>query len=152
MDDTLAATTAKDMARQSAQVVDQIRLFTFGMGAIAAVVGGLGVLNTMIMAVMERRKEIGAMKAMGAKRFQIMLHIIIESSAMGLVGGIIGLGLGALGALGLRIATGGNIPATVTPSLALTGIIFAVLLGVAGGAYPAWRASKLDPVEALRYE
>ena len=152
MDDTLSATTAKDIARQSAQVVGQIRLFTFGMGAIAAVVGGLGVLNTMIMAVMERRKEIGAMKAMGATRTVIMMHIIAESSFMGLVGGIAGLGLGSLGALGLRLATGGNIPATVTPYLAVVSLAFALVLGIAGGAYPAWRASKLDPVEALRYE
>jgi putative ABC transport system permease protein len=152
MDDTLSAVTDKDVARQGAQVVGQIRLFTFGMGAIAAVVGGLGVLNTMIMAVMERRKEIGAMKAMGAKRLQIMLHIMTESSAMGLVGGILGLALGSVGALGLRIATGGSIPATVTPYLAAVSLVFAVVLGLAGGAYPAWSASKLDPVEALRYE
>jgi len=152
MDDTLAASTSKDIARQSAQVVNQIRLFTFGMGAIAAVVGGLGVLNTMIMAVLERRKEIGAMKAMGATRSRIIVHIISESMAMSLVGGLIGLALGGIGALMLRVATGGSIPATVTPGLAAISIGFAVVLGLAGGAYPAWKASNLDPVEALRYE
>jgi putative ABC transport system permease protein len=152
MDDTLSTTTAKDVARQSAQVVNQIRMFTFGMGGIAAVVGGLGVLNTMIMAVIERRKEIGAMKAIGATRRMIMLHIVYEAALMSLVGGVAGLALGVLGAFGLRVATGGSIPATVTPGLAAIAITFALALGLVGGLYPAWKASKLDPVEALRYE
>jgi putative ABC transport system permease protein len=71
---------------------------------------------------------------------------------MSLVGGVIGLALGGLGALALRLATGGSIPATVTPELAAVAIVFAVVLGLAGGAYPALQASKMDPVEALRYE
>jgi putative ABC transport system permease protein len=152
MDDTLATSTSKDIARQSAQVIGQLRTFTFGLGAIAAIVGGLGVLNTMIMSVIERRKEIGVMKAIGATRRKIIAQILYESSLMGVAGGIVGVALGFAGSVMLRAVTGGSIPATVTPELAATGVVFALFLGLAGGAYPAVKAAGLDPVEALRYE
>jgi putative ABC transport system permease protein len=151
-DESLDATTDKDFARTASQVVGQIRLIMFGMGAIAAIVGGLGVLNTMVMAVLERRKEIGVMKAIGATSRKVLMQIMTESMLIGLMGGIIGVLLGGLGALGLIVVTEGAIPATVTPGLAATGIIFAVILGALGGIYPAWQAARVDPVQALRYE
>lgn len=151
-DENLGAITSKDFARIASQVVDQIRLFMFGMGAIAAVVGGLGVLNTMIMAVLERRKEIGVMKAIGATRRKVLMQILTESMLMSMLGGLVGILLGGLGALGLIMATEGAIPVAVTPGLAASGLMFALVLGAVGGIYPAWQASKVDPVEALRYE
>jgi putative ABC transport system permease protein len=78
--DNLQALSSADLARQASQIVDQIRFFTFGIGAIAAFVGGLGVMNTMIMAVMERRKEIGVMKAIGATNRMILTQILTESA------------------------------------------------------------------------
>jgi len=149
-DDTLDALTATDITRQISSIIDQISLFTFGIGAIAAFVGGLGVLNTMIMAVLERKREIGVMKAIGATRKFIIIQILSESAMLSLIGGLIGLFLGWLGSFVVSGFTGGFLAAVVTPELAIGAIAFALVLGVVGGLYPAWKATKVDPVEALR--
>ena len=151
-DDTLDAMTSKEIARQAGEIVNQIRFFTVGIGAIAAVVGGLGVMNTMIMAIIERRREIGVMKAIGATNWMVLRQILIESAMMSLIGGMGGILVGMGASLALGGFTGGAITPAVTPGLAATGLLFALFLGLAGGFYPAWRAAKLDPVEALRYE
>ena len=149
-DDTLEALTSTDMARQVSTIAGQVSIFTLGIGAIAAFVGGLGVLNTMIMAVMERKREIGVMKAIGATRRFVLLQIISESSMISVVGGAIGLFLGWLASFGLGFITRGFITATVTPGLAIGSMLFAFTLGFIGGLYPAWKAASMDPVEALR--
>jgi putative ABC transport system permease protein len=148
----LTALTTEELARQASEIVDQIRFFTFGIGAIAAFVGGLGVMNTMIMAVMERRKEIGVMKAIGATNRMVLTQILTESALISLIGGVGGVLLGTGASFLLSASFGGQISPVVTPMLALEGISFALLLGVVGGLYPARNASRLDPVEALRYE
>jgi putative ABC transport system permease protein len=151
--DKFNALTSQELARQASAIVDQIRIFTFGIGAIAAFVGGLGVMNTMIMAVMERRREIGVMKAIGATNRMVLQQIITESAMISFLGGVGGILLGILGALLLsNVIGGGQITATVTPGLALTGLSFALFLGIIGGLYPARKAAGVDPVEALRYE
>jgi putative ABC transport system permease protein len=153
VDDTLEATTPVELARQASEIVGQIRIFTLGIGGIAAVVGGLGVLNTMIMAVMERRREIGVMKAIGATKMVILKQILTESILISAIGGVVGILLGALAGLGLNmVLAGGETLAIVTPGLAASGFIFAITLGLLGGVYPAMKAASLDPVEALRYE
>lgn len=149
----LSAMTSLEMARQTEQIVNQIRVFTFAIGAIAALVGGLGVMNTMIMSVMERRREIGVMKAIGATNGMVLRQILTESALISLGGGIGGIIIGLIGSFVVSgIFGGGQIQAIVTPGLALTGLGFALFLGVVGGLYPARKASMVDPVVALRYE
>jgi putative ABC transport system permease protein len=152
VDEKLDAITTKEFARQASQIVDQIRFFTLGVGAIAAIVGGLGVMNTMIMAVIERRKEIGVMKAIGATNNMVLKQILTESAMISLIGGVGGVLLGMIGSFSLVILSGGFITTIVTPALILIGLGFALLLGLLGGLYPAQKAAKLDPVDALRYE
>ena len=151
--DRLDAMTSQELARQAGALVDQIRIFTFGIGAVAAFVGGLGVMNTMIMAVMERRREIGVMKAIGATNSRVLIQILTESAMISFIGGIGGIFLGVLGSFVLsNVIGGGQITATVTPGLAFSGLCFALFLGIIGGLYPARTAARMDPVEALRYE
>ncbi len=151
-DDRYITLSGTDMARQMGDLVDQMRFYTTGLGAIAAVVGGLGVMNTMIMSVMERRKEIGLMKAIGATNRLIIRQVLTESAVLSLMGGLLGIFLGLLGALAIGAMLGGFFTAVVTPGLAATGIGFALFLGFVGGLYPARQAISLDPVETLRYE
>jgi putative ABC transport system permease protein len=151
-DEGLDAITSTEMARMGGEIIGQIRIFTLGIGGVAAFVGGLGVLNTMIMAVMERRREIGVMKAIGATKRIVLKQILTESLMISLIGGLVGLALGSIGSIFIGMMMGGMIPAIVTVELAAGSIIFALTLGLVGGVYPAMKAANLDPVEALRYE
>ena len=119
--------------------------FTFllaGIAAISLIVGGIGIMNIMLVSVTERTREIGVRKAVGAKRKDILIQFLIESAAISLFGGSIGILLG----LGVtKIATTfAKLPFVISPFSAGVGIFF--------GLYPANKASKLDPVDALRYE
>jgi putative ABC transport system permease protein len=151
-DDELSALTSKDMARQASQLVSTIRVFTVGIGGIAAVVGGLGVMNTMIMAVMERRREIGVMKAIGATNSAVLKQFLTESAMISFLGGLIGLFLAFIGVSIIGLASSGFIRPTISIGLAGGSLLFALVLGLVGGLYPSQRAAKLDPVDALRYE
>jgi len=148
----VSAFTTAEFAKQIGQIIDQISIFTIGIAGISAIVGGLGVMNTMIMSVMERRREIGVLKAIGATNRYVLTLILIESALISFIGGLIGLGVGFAGSKVLGIVTQGQAEGIVTFNLALYSILFALFLGIVGGLYPARRASKLSPVEALRYE
>lgn len=150
--DGLNAITSMEIARQVGSLIGQISFFVIGIGSIAAFVGGIGVMNTMIMAIIERRREIGVMKAIGASNFTVLKQILVESALISSLGGVLGIGIGFGGSLALNAFTGGMISAVVSPALALGAFLFALALGVVGGLYPAWKAARLDPVEALRYE
>lgn len=139
------------------QVANSISIFTsiiFGIALISLLVGGLSVINTMTMAVAERTREIGIRKAIGATDGNIIRQFLLESGVIGLIGGLIGLGLGW--GFAAVANTAGNEAGTalflVTTRLAIGSVVFALLLGVISGLYPAWHAARLNPVEALRYE
>jgi len=149
----LTPTEAIDQARQALAVFNIIML----SGAVLAVfVGGLAVINTMIMSVNERRHEIGLKKAVGATDGEIVREHLLEAAVIGFLGGVIGLllGWGLAGLLNLVTAQamGGSAIFNVTPRLMLVAIGFAMLLGMLAGFYPAWSAARLDPVKALRVD
>jgi putative ABC transport system permease protein len=149
--DDLDAKTTTELASQASQVVNTIRFFTLGIAGISAVVGGLGVMNTMIMSIMERRREIGIMKAIGATNRFILTQVLLESMLITLIGGVLGVFFGSVGSYSLRFVSEGLARSMVTPQLILGSLCFALLLGLVGGLYPAWKAAKLDP-KAIRYE
>ncbi|MCK4938288.1 MAG: ABC transporter permease [Methanosarcinales archaeon] len=131
-------------------VLTQIKYALGGIGAVALVVGGIGIINVMMLTVTERIKEIGVMKAVGANKGDIRTLFLIESGILGLVSGLIGVFLG--GGLAYLISVLGNFPSTVTMTSILIGLGFGVITSVVAGVYPASRAARLDPVEALRAE
>ncbi|MHB9002534.1 MAG: ABC transporter permease [Coriobacteriia bacterium] len=138
-------------------VTEPLKIFNQIIYAIALVslaVGGLSVINTMTMAVAERTREIGIRKAIGATNGMVMRQFIAESAVIGVIGGLFGLGLGYLIAMGGNAAGAENSMQLflVTPRLAVGSITFALVLGVLAGIYPAWHAARLNPVQALRYE
>jgi len=127
---------------------------TIFLGAIAGIsllVGGIGIMNIMLVSVTERTREIGLRKAVGAKRRDILSQFLIESVIMSVIGGLIGIALGAGGAMLIaRLATDLKTVVTLDSVLLATG--FSAAVGLFFGIYPATRASRLNPIEALRYE
>jgi putative ABC transport system permease protein len=121
-----------------------------GLVAISLVVGGIVIMNIMLMAVAERTREIGIRKALGAKRRDILAQFVIESATLSTVGAALGIGTGIGLAFVVRATT--PLPAAVAPWSILVGVALGIIVGVVAGVYPATRASKLDPITALRAE
>lgn len=128
----------------------------FGFASIAIIVGGIGIMNTMYTSVHERIREIGIMKAVGAKGRTITILFLIESGFFGLFGGlggiVLGLGVAKLAEFVVRTSAGFYLKASMSPLLILFGLTFSFLIGCIAGYLPAKNASKLKPVDALRYE
>jgi putative ABC transport system permease protein len=121
-----------------------------GLVAISLVVGGIVIMNIMLMAVSERTQEIGIRKALGARRRDIMAQFVVESATLSAVGAVLGIGLGIALAFVVKAFT--PLPAAVAPWSIALGVLLGVSVGIAAGVYPASRASRLDPIVALRAE
>jgi putative ABC transport system permease protein len=118
--------------------------------SISLIVGGIVIMNIMLMAVAERTREIGIRKALGARRRDILAQFVVESATLSAFGALLGIGAGILLAFVVRAVT--PLPAAIAPWSIVLGVVVGVLVGVVAGVYPANRASKLDPIVALRAE
>jgi putative ABC transport system permease protein len=129
-------------------------LITLSAAVLAAIIGGLSVMNTMLMSVSERTKEFGLLKALGAERKTILLMTMGEAALMGVIGGVSGIAAGGILVyfLNKSFEAQGSALFSITPRLVVIGLLFATLLGIICGTYPAYRATKMSPMEALRYE
>jgi putative ABC transport system permease protein len=150
--------TLKSMAESVTNMTSSVTLFLGAIAAVSLIVGAVGIANTMFTSVLEKTKDIGTMKAIGAKNRDILKIFLFNSAMVGFVGGIFGIILGALvSAVFPMIGVSMTSPESETsisfsPRMMILGLGLAVLIGVVSGVVPAYRASKLKPVDALRYE
>jgi len=157
-DRDFSVSASKSMAESVTEMTSSMTLFLSAIAAVSLLVGAVGIANTMFTSVLEKTKEIGTMKAIGAKNRDILMIFLFNSAMVGLVGGILGDVLGACVStlfpmLGLQMMGGGGSSSIYfAPDLMAMGLVLAVLIGVISGVVPAYRASKLKPVDALRYE
>lgn len=127
------------------------------IAGISLIVGGVGIMNIMLVSVTERTREIGIRMAVGARPRDILMQFLVESMVLSLIGGAIGVTLGVLGSVSLTltinaISSGKDWPIVVSQTAAIGSLLFSAAVGIGFGFYPAWRASRLDPIDALRYE
>jgi putative ABC transport system permease protein len=128
-----------------------------GIAAVSLLVGGIGIMNIMLVSVTERTREIGLRKAVGARKVDILLQFLIEAVVLCLIGGGVGIGIGYLGAIGLSALIRAGAPEAawdphITGWSIAAAIIFSSLIGIIFGVYPATSAANKDPIEALHYE
>jgi putative ABC transport system permease protein len=138
-------------------VTATLTLMLASIAGISLVVGGVGIMNIMLVSVTERTREIGIRMAVGARPNDILLQFLVESMVLSIVGGAIGVVLGIGGSVSLTVAintvsSGRDWPIVISHWAAIASLLFSAAVGIGFGFYPAWRASRLDPIDALRYE
>ncbi len=148
--DEYSVITQSDILAFAQSITKILTYLLGGLAGISLLVGGIGIMNIMLVSVTERTREIGIRKAVGAKTRDIMLQFLVEAPTLSLLGGAIGVLLAILGA-GLYTAIF-HLRAQVTVWIILLAFVFSMLVGIFFGVYPARKASRLDPIESLRYE
>lgn len=150
--------SAKATQERLQGITQTMTLFLGAIAAVSLLVGAVGIANTMFTSVLEKTKEIGIMKAIGATNKDIMLIFMFNAAMVGMVGGLVGIGLGSaisalIPQLGIRMmGPGGQMTTSISPQLLIFALGISIIIGVTAGVIPAYRASKLKPVDALRYE
>ena len=149
----VSVTKAADLADEQ-DMVQAMSAMAWGISLIAVVIGGLGMMNTMIMAVFEQTREIGVLRAVGWRRGQVLRLIVSQSLVLSALGGLLGvsIGLGLVWLINHTPAISSFAPGVARAPLLIQGMAVALVLGLFGGFYPAWRAAGLSPIEALRYD
>lgn len=157
---TFTVISAKQIAQTANMIVLSINIFLGGIAGVSLIVGGVGIANTMFTSVIERTRQIGTLKALGAKNSDIIKIFLFESAIIGLIGGLIGIFIGFIivgffNEFSIRTTPfpmGRTQASLITPNLIFIALLFSTLIGALSGILPARRAAKLEPVEALRYE
>ena len=148
--DNITTVTSVMELDQMASMLDMLQASTWAISLLAIVVGGLGIINTMLMSVFERTREIGVLKAVGWSNARILLMIVGESLVITIVSAIIGSVIGVAGCMALASNIGFD--PLFTPKIFIQAFVIAIIVGIVGGIYPAIKAIRLPPTEALRYE
>ena len=170
-EDKVSVLSPAAMLNTFSSILSTVQLFLTGLAGISLLVAGIGIMNIMIVSVMERTREIGILKSLGMKNKTVLVIFLCEAAVIGLLGAVIGIGFGYglssfVARFGLALMSGGgngvlsgqnagagfNITPVLTPTVIVGALVFGVATSVLFGLYPAWRASNLKPVEALRYE
>jgi putative ABC transport system permease protein len=150
-DDDFSVINQKDLLAIFGQITGVLTIFLGAIAGISLLVGGIGIMNIMLVSVTERTREIGLRKAVGAKRKHILVQFLIESVVLALIGGAIGILLGAVGVTVISQLQD-SLKAVVSPQSVVLATGFSAAVGLFFGIYPATRAARLNPIDALRYE
>jgi putative ABC transport system permease protein len=153
-EDDFTILTQSEILSTATEVERSLQVLVLSIALISLVVGGLGIMNIMLVSVTERTREIGIRKAIGAKRTDILVQFLVEAFLVTLIGGMFGVAAGYVAAWVADTwdIGGADNPYAVTPFWVVVGLAVSAVTGIVAGVYPAWRAARLDPIEALRHE
>ena len=149
-DDDFSIRNLTELASAQEQGTKTLTTLLASIAAVSLLVGGIGIMNIMLVSVTERTREIGVRMAVGAKPRNILAQFLVEALTLAIAGGVIGIGLGVLAAQ--RLAAQFHWPMLIRPDIIVVSVVFSALVGVVFGLYPARKASRLDPIDALRFE
>jgi putative ABC transport system permease protein len=149
-DDDFSVRNLAEMASAQEEGTKTLTNLLLGIAAVSLLVGGIGIMNIMLVSVTERTREIGVRMAVGAKPYHILAQFLVVALTLSVIGGLLGVGAGVSGAAWLAVKLGGGM--VVRPDIIVISVLFSGIVGMGFGLYPAYKASRLDPIDALRYE